>query len=749
MRQPGFSRTTVRFGVFEVDLANSELRKHGMRLRLQEQPFQVLLALLEHPGKVITRDELIRRLWPDETNVDFDRGVNAAVTRLRQALSDSAETPRYVETLPRRGYRFLAPVEIVGGPILAEEQAPPLNSTPSALLPQKLAARRGWWITILATVVLASAALSLFFFRPRPESKLEQITRDPNLATDPAFSPDGKLLAYASDRGSQSLHIWVKQIVSDGQAIQLTRDAWDDHQPSFSPDGSRIAYRSEREGGGIYAIPTIGGEPVPLAPRGKNPVFSPDGKWISYWVGGVMGSMPEADASGNVFVMAASGGKPNRIGQNLPGAGFPVWSPDSKQLLVYSNSRLGPSGAEADWWIVPIDGGSARKTGAYAALKAQGFSLPSSSNLPRAWVWADDTVTFSAQKGDTRNIWKTRFKAGEISGVSERLTQGTTLEVYPSSTALGSLAFASLSQSLAIWALPVDAYSGKVTGTLQRVTEGDTLEATPSISADGRLIAYGSTLPGREDIWLKNLNTGKKTAIASTAASEWHPVISRDGSMVVYSVEDARVSATYVVPAAGGTPRRAGTGGGWVFDWTPNAQGLLYRSTGSDPDLQRLDLQSGVVSSFLAKSGANLFQSKFSLDGEWVAFEAVIASGANGNRDSQLFVVGIRNGSPLPEKDWILVSDEHGWADKPRWSPDGNILYYVSYRDGFLCIWAQRLHPATKRPIGTPAPIYHFHDNRLSPKNIGLGTLEMDVAKDKIVINLGELTGNIWSISQR
>src|SRR5436190_21692727 len=111
MGLPESSKNTLRFGVFEVDLATAELRKQGLRLRLQEQPFQVLAALLENPGEVVSREDLIHRLWADGTVVDFDRGLNAAVTRLRQVLSDSAETPRYVETVSRRGYRFVAQVE--------------------------------------------------------------------------------------------------------------------------------------------------------------------------------------------------------------------------------------------------------------------------------------------------------------------------------------------------------------------------------------------------------------------------------------------------------------------------------------------------------------------------------------------------------------------------------------------------------------------------------------------------------------
>lgn len=114
--KPGHPSNIIRFGTFEVDLGCAELRRQGLRLRLQEQPFQVLAALLENPGEVVARDDLVRRLWPDGTVVDFDRGLNAAVTRLRQALSDSAETPRYVETVARRGYRFIAPVDSAAEP---------------------------------------------------------------------------------------------------------------------------------------------------------------------------------------------------------------------------------------------------------------------------------------------------------------------------------------------------------------------------------------------------------------------------------------------------------------------------------------------------------------------------------------------------------------------------------------------------------------------------------------------------------
>jgi DNA-binding winged helix-turn-helix (wHTH) protein len=116
----------LRFGVFEVNLAAGELRKSGVRIRLQEQPFQVLALLLERPGDVVTREELRQKLWPADTFVDFDHSLNTAVNKLREALGDSASSPRYVETLARRGYRFLAAVERTAA------SAPSVETQPAA-----------------------------------------------------------------------------------------------------------------------------------------------------------------------------------------------------------------------------------------------------------------------------------------------------------------------------------------------------------------------------------------------------------------------------------------------------------------------------------------------------------------------------------------------------------------------------------------------------------------------------------------
>jgi len=163
----------IRFGEFELDVRAGELRKGKFLVRLQEQPLQLLLVLLENPGKVVTREEIRERLWPDDTIVEFDHGIGTAVKKLRQALNDEAESPRYVETLPRRGFRFLYPeVEAIGsagtakrtaGTIAAAEPPQPL---PQPALPQPgppapKPARRRLLPVLLAGIVLVLLSRSL------------------------------------------------------------------------------------------------------------------------------------------------------------------------------------------------------------------------------------------------------------------------------------------------------------------------------------------------------------------------------------------------------------------------------------------------------------------------------------------------------------------------------------------------------------------------------------------------------------
>jgi DNA-binding winged helix-turn-helix (wHTH) protein len=142
MSDPAANPKTLRFGLFELDLVARELRKSGVRIKLQDQPFQILAMLLKRPSEIVTREELQKRLWPEDTFVDFDLSLNSAVKKLRQALSDDSENPRFIETLYRRGYRFIGPVNgssLHSATLGSAESvsAPPLSEKPSPSVPAR------------------------------------------------------------------------------------------------------------------------------------------------------------------------------------------------------------------------------------------------------------------------------------------------------------------------------------------------------------------------------------------------------------------------------------------------------------------------------------------------------------------------------------------------------------------------------------------------------------------------------------
>src|SRR5215469_15651589 len=187
-----------RFGAFEVNLQSGELRKSGMRLRLSGQPFQVLAVLVQRSGEVVTREELHSLLWPADTFVDFDHGLNNAVARIREVLDDSSETPRYVETVPRRGYRFIAPLTDVAprkSPSAADFTTFPAEVVPgqaSGLLVIRKAASRRLWLVLGGVAVLAVLTVGGVLYLGRPASMRQQNVKSlavlplKNLSGDPS-----------------------------------------------------------------------------------------------------------------------------------------------------------------------------------------------------------------------------------------------------------------------------------------------------------------------------------------------------------------------------------------------------------------------------------------------------------------------------------------------------------------------------------------------------------------------------------
>jgi DNA-binding winged helix-turn-helix (wHTH) protein len=258
---PASAEAILRFGVFEVDRKTGELRRSGTRLRLQDQPFQVLLALLERPGEVVTRDELRGRLWPDDTFVDFEHSINTAVRRLRDALGDSAENPRFVETVARRGYRFLAPVsgavEVSGPREVSRAPSHPV---------------RRWWILGAVAFGLLVGAVVGWHAAHSAATRASNITErrlTANAAelpvTDGMISPDGKYLVFTDSGG-----FYLRQIdTGETHAINLP-NAFNARPRSWFPDGTHLLatwVEGPQEPESIWEISLMGGTPRKLVAR--------------------------------------------------------------------------------------------------------------------------------------------------------------------------------------------------------------------------------------------------------------------------------------------------------------------------------------------------------------------------------------------------------------------------------------------------------------------------------------------------
>ncbi len=309
------SDTAYQFGQFEVNPASGELFKNGKRVRLQEQPFRLLVVLLENAGEVVTREDLRSRIWKEDTFVDFDGSLRVAVRKLREALDDDAEKPRFVETIPRRGYRFIAPEiftesahgigELGASPSSAETAAPDEGRIGAPLVHRSNWSRRWMLTSVLLLIVVAGIAIAFRTFRqqrPREQEALTVIpfTAFPGVATSPAFSPDGSRIAFAWNGdpkgGAKGFDLYVKALGSE-TLLRLTQHPSESISPTWSPDGTQIAFqRVAGADSGIYVVPALGGPERKLRPT-RMPTthynwfswhnftlisWSPDGKWIAF-----------------------------------------------------------------------------------------------------------------------------------------------------------------------------------------------------------------------------------------------------------------------------------------------------------------------------------------------------------------------------------------------------------------------------------------------------------------------------------
>ncbi len=618
------------------------------------------------------------------------------------------------------------------------------GKTAAVRAPASPTGSRNLAIGVAAVLVAAAVGITWWATRTHWATKgptrlsVKQLTFDSGLNTDPALSPDGKLVAYASDRsGEGHLDIWLQQVAT-GEAVRLTRDPADDSEPAFSPDGSRIAFHSGRDGGGVYSIPTLGGEPRLIAKQGRRPRFSPDGKQIAYMVGRWF--------AGSIFLAPSTGGAPTQLQPSFGAALYPIWSPDGQYVLFLGARTMSPTIDWFDWWVTPLAGGEPTKTeavGIFIREKLNTGQLDLATNILLAPAnWLGDEVFFSASQGDLTDVWRLTLspRTRRATG-AQRVTFGTSMETKPWVAADGRMVFSNLTSTLNIWSLAIDANRGRATGEPQRLTHG-AFDAHTSLSADGSKLVFVSTRSGNRDVWIKDLATGKETALTVTPQPEEQPDFSADGTRVSYMVVGGVKGPIYVVPSGGGVPEILCEQCGRPWDWTPDGKKILFLPFvgATRMTLGLLDVATHQKTDLLKHPQYSLARARFSPDGRWIG---LVAHGTLLHLN-RVMLLPFRDSAVGAEPEWIAVTGEETWHDKPRWSPDGNLLYFTSDQDGFRCIYGQRLDRATKRPVGPQLEVYHSHAARRSLMNAGTPFLEVSLSRDRMVFNLGEMTGNIW-----
>jgi eukaryotic-like serine/threonine-protein kinase len=758
-----------RFGPFRLDTRSRVLTRDGTVVPLAPRTLDLLLVFVTSGGRLLTKDELLRTIWGD-VHVE-EASLAFQVSTLRKALGEHG--PAWIETVPKHGYRFTAavltePADVLvartavagtgsetvlpAAPARLQDPARRIRDMGEAKLARTrpVSPRMAVALTTGAVLILATAAWGAWL-RHSPtvadvasggHTMLMPVTADAGgLSCDPALSPDGKLLAYASDRsGEGNLDIWVQQ-VGGGEPVRVTRHAADDFEPSFSPDGTLIAFASQRQGhqAGIYVIPALSGEERQIAPRGRRPRFSPDGEWIAFW-----------DAQ-KVYVVRSAGGLPTAVAPEFLIASYPSWFPDSKRLMFVGN-RDSPGSYWDDWFVASIDGGPIRGMGAQAIIERHGLRGPYGrilvGILPELSP-AGDAVLFSATAEASTNLWRMRIApdTGQLSGPPEQLTflaSEPGLSLQPSPALSGDvlrIAFWNVTANTDVWSVALAADEGRPLGPPRRLTRNAAVEQWASLSGDGRRMAYNVRRGLNWDTWVMDLESGRQTPLAVGPLPELWPKITRDGSKVAYAVEDGKTQEIRIHTLGVTVPEKVCEGCTEPWDWSSDGQHLLYR-TGIPRKIGSVG-PSGTARVVLEHPEHNLHVPRFSPDDRWVAFAAHPAAIGAG---AILFVAPFRADEPIPLAEWRVISESADANNSPvGWSPDGSLIYFMSERDGSRCLWAQRVDPMTKQPRGAPFEVQPFHHPQVRSMPLWQpGAAGTALGGHTFIFSMAEASGSIW-----
>jgi len=564
-----YSTRLVRFGSFEVDLAARELRRDGVKLKLTGQPFQVLTILLEHPGEIVTREELQKRLWPD-TFVDVDHNLNTAINKIREVLGDSAENPRFVETLPRRGYRFVGKLEL---------------SAPSAAKPvvtvepdRALRSRQNWWNIAAGALAIALVTLATVvayrLHRPRRPQGQEALTAVPFTAllgqeTAPAFSPDGSRIAFAWNGdpgpGTKGFDLYVKAMGSE-TLLRLTQHPSEWISPVWSPDGTQIAFhRVAGADTGIYVVPALGGPERKLVSTRMPGTWetisliswSPNGKWIAF-------SNVPRDEHAMVSLLSTETLETKRIrnGAGCLEAGQPAFS-HSGDHLAYWCYRTEYEG-DAGLYSLRLPDGKPKMIGLFW-------------DYPHGLTWSadDEKLIYS--------LWNMRsFQLGEVTvanGSVKRLAfEGAELPTVSSKD--DKLAYSSISVRFNLCRRDLS----NAEAPAAELLPSSQAQFDAQYSPDGKRIAFVSKRSGRSGVWISSNDGNNLVQISNPHDVSGSPQWSPDGKKIAFDSHPRDHWEIYVADVAEGKPRKLVTNISGVIQpyWSRDGKWIYFRSNATD-----------------------------------------------------------------------------------------------------------------------------------------------------------------------
>jgi Tol biopolymer transport system component/DNA-binding winged helix-turn-helix (wHTH) protein len=531
----------IRFSTFEVNFHTGELRQRGQKVKLQEQPLLVLAALLERPGDLVTREELRSKLWPADTFVDFDHSLNAAIKRLRDALGETAERPIFVETVARRGYRFIGNVEVLAPPTLSNrahtKQDTETGRIPTKVLPTSASGprTRKWRFggAVLAIVVVAGMGSGWFLWRQRSRSKLslvsvtlQRLTTNAaeNRIEASAISPDGRYLAYSDKTG-----VYLR-LLSTGELHPLLSKVSDVMCLGWFPDSSQLlaSWAAPPANRRLWSLSILGGNPRQLSDEGWSASVSPDGSQIVFLKGAEF-----AEAGQEIWLMRADGANQRKL-MSFPEGGFasPVWSPDGR-WIAYLKFRPGPNNSE-EHWIELFNLERATKRVVLSEPRLEGWGL---SWLPDGrLLYAMDELPPSQ---NSSNFWSSSIdlSTGRFVGTAARITSGDGFAVKPSVTADGKrLVFNRAKPQVDVYVAEFSA-KGPRLSTPRRLTFDEANDIPFDWTLDNKAVLFTSDRTGTPNIFRQRMDEAsaemlifdreKKSSICR---------LSPDGTQILYLV---------------------------------------------------------------------------------------------------------------------------------------------------------------------------------------------------------------------